>query len=124
MQYRSDTKKVKGLGTAKHGFQHWWLQKITSIFLLPLSIWFFYSLTQLNNLSPDNLMMWLHNPISALLMALFVFASIYHGSIGLQVVIEDYVHNKAVNLILQLLLKFLMFVMFIASLFALLKLVS
>lgn len=124
MQYRSDTKKVKGLGTAKHGFQHWWLQKITSVFLLPLSLWFFYSLTRLDSLSPDNVIMWLSQPISALLMALFVTTSIYHGAIGLQVVVEDYVHGKTAQLFLQFLLKFAMFAMLMASLFALIKLVS
>ena len=94
MQYRSDTKKVKGLGTSKHGFQHWWMQRLSAVLMIPLGLWFFYSLTGFENLSPDTLIMWLHQPVQALLMSLWVITVVYHAALGLQVVVEDYVSTK------------------------------
>ena len=124
MQYRSDTKKVKGLGTSKHGFGHWWMQRLSAVLMIPLGLWFFFSLTQLDNLAPDTLIMWLHNPIQALLMALWTLTVVYHGTLGLQVIIEDYVHSKSLALSLLVLIKFAMLIMIVASFFALFKLVS
>jgi succinate dehydrogenase / fumarate reductase membrane anchor subunit len=124
MQYRSDTKKVKGLGTSKHGFQHWWMQRLSAVLMIPLGLWFFYSLTQFSKLSPDTLIMWLHHPTQAFLMSLWVITVVYHGALGLQVIVEDYVHTKRTALTLLVLIKFAMFALIVATLFALFKLAS
>ena len=124
MQYRTETKRVKGLGTAKHGFGHWWMQRLSAVLMIPLGIWFVVSLMTMESLSPDALMQWLHNPIPALLMALWTVTVVYHASLGLQVIIEDYVRCKAMALTLLILVKFAMFVMIVATFFSLFKLVS
>jgi succinate dehydrogenase / fumarate reductase membrane anchor subunit len=124
MQYRTETKRVKGLGTAKHGFGHWWMQRLSAVLMIPLGIWFVVSLMTMESLSPDALMQWLHNPIPALLMALWTITVVYHASLGLQVIIEDYVHGKAMALTLLTLIKFAMFAMVVATFFSLFKLVS
>ena len=124
MQYRSDTKKVKGLGSIKHGFGHWWAQRLTAVLMVPLGFWFVYSMVSMENLHPDTLILWLHNPAPAILMTLFVTTVVFHGALGLQVIIEDYVGNKKMSLILLVLLKFAMFAMIVASVFSLFKLVS
>ena len=124
MQYRTETKRVKGLGTAKHGFGHWWMQRISAVLMIPLGIWFVVSLMTMESLVPDALMQWLHNPIPALLMALWTITVVYHASLGLQVIIEDYVHGKAMALTLLTLVKFAMFAMVVATFFSLFKLVS
>ncbi len=124
MQYRTETKRVKGLGTAKHGFGHWWMQRLSAVLMVPLGIWFVVSLMTMESLAPDALMQWLHNPISALLMALWTITVVYHASLGLQVIIEDYVHGKAMALTLLTLVKFAMFAMVVATFFSLFKLVS
>jgi len=124
MQYTTETKKVKGLGTAKHGFGHWWMQRLSAVLMIPLGIWFFISLTTLDNLSPDVLIQWLHNPIPAMLMALWTLTVVYHGALGLQVIIEDYVHVKKMALILLVLIKFAMLMLIIATFFSLFKLLS
>lgn len=124
MQYRSDIKRVKGLGTAKHGFGHWWMQRITAVLMVPLGIWFIYSLMSMDNITADTLMMWLRNPVSAVLMALWTITVVYHGALGLQVVIEDYVHGKKLALTLLILLKIAMVVMLVMTFFSLFKLVS
>ena len=124
MQFRTETKRVKGLGTAKHGFSHWWMQRLSAVLMIPLGVWFVVSLMTMESLSPDALMQWLHNPVPALLMALWTITVVYHASLGLQVIIEDYVHGKAMALTLLTLIKFAMFAMVVATFFSLFKLVS
>jgi succinate dehydrogenase / fumarate reductase membrane anchor subunit len=124
MQYRSDIKRVKGLGTAKHGFSHWWMQRLSAVLMIPLGLWFFYSLMSMETVSADTAIMWLQQPVQAILMALWVITVVYHGALGMQVIIEDYVHGKAMALTLLVLIKFAMFAMIVATLFSLIKLVS
>ncbi len=124
MQYRSDIKKVKGLGTAKHGFSHWWMQRLSGALMVPLGLWFVISLMRLDSLSPDMVMQWLYNPVPAILMALWSITVVYHGALGLQVIIEDYVHNKSVALFMLTMVKFAMFSMILVSFFSLSKLIS
>jgi succinate dehydrogenase / fumarate reductase membrane anchor subunit len=124
MQYRSDIKRVKGLGTAKHGFSHWWMQRLSAVLMIPLGLWFFYSLMSIETVSADSVIMWLQQPVQAILMALWVITVVYHGALGMQVIIEDYVHGKAMALTLLVLIKFAMFAMIVATFFSLLKLVS
>jgi len=124
MQYRSEIKRVKALGTAKHGFGHWWMQRLSAVLMIPLGIWFMISLTTLENLSPDILMQWLHNPMPAIFMTLWTITVVYHGTLGLQVIIEDYVHGKRMALTLLVLIKFAMLGMIIVTFFSLFKLVS
>jgi succinate dehydrogenase / fumarate reductase membrane anchor subunit len=124
MQYRTEIKRVKGLGTAKHGFSHWWMQRLTAVLMVPLGIWFIVSLTTLEDLSPDLVMQWLHNPLPAIFMALWSIVVVYHGALGLQVIIEDYVHGKKMALSLLVLIKFAMLGMIVVTFFSIFKLVS
>lgn len=124
MQYRTETKRVKGLGTAKHGFNHWWIQRLSAVLMVPLGIWFMVSLTTLESLHPDVLIQWLQNPIPAILMSLWALTVVYHGALGLQVIIEDYVHGKKMALSLLVLTKFAMLAMLVVIIFSLFKLVS
>ena len=124
MQYRSEIKRVKGLGTAKHGFSHWWMQRLSAVLMIPLGLWFFYSLMSMETVSADTAIMWLQQPVQAILMALWVTTVVYHGALGMQVIIEDYVHGKAMALTLLVLIKFAMFAMIVATFFSLLRLVS
>jgi len=123
MQYRTEIKRVKGLGTAKHGFGHWWMQRLSAVLMLPLGLWFVISLMSMPNLSPDAVIQWLQNPIPALLMMLWTVTVVYHATLGLQVIIEDYVHNKKTRLTLLVLLKFAMIIMISMVVFSLLKIV-
>ena len=124
MQYRSEIKRVKGLGTAKHGFGHWWMQRLTAVLMVPLGIWFVYSLVSMDNRSADSMIMWLQNPVPAMLMALWTITVVYHGALGLQVIIEDYIQGKKLALTLLILLKFAMVFMLLVTFFSLFKLVS
>ncbi|MCF6288443.1 MAG: succinate dehydrogenase, hydrophobic membrane anchor protein [Proteobacteria bacterium] len=122
MQYRTATKRVKGLGTAKHGFSHWWMQRLSAVLMLPLGLWFIISLMTMEHISADTVIVWLHNPVQALLMAIWAMTVVYHATLGLQVIIEDYIHGHSMALTLLTLIKFSMFVMIVAILFSLTKL--
>ncbi len=106
MSLRSPLSKAVGLGSAGHGFSHWWWQRVTAIALIPLSIWFLVSVLSLIGASYNDAVVWLGSAFNATLMLLFVFAALFHGQTGLQVVIEDYIHTKWLNLSLLLLIKF------------------
>lgn len=124
MQYRTEIKRVKGLGTAKHGFSHWWMQRLSAVLMVPLGIWFAVSMFSLENLDPDTVILWLYNPVQAVLMAVWTITVVYHAALGLQVIIEDYIANKALALTLLILVKSAMFIMIVITFFSLSKLIS
>ena len=106
MNLRSPRSVAVGLGSAKHGFSHWWWQRVTAVALIPLTLWFVYSIVFLMNNDYDQATTWLASPVNATLMLVFVFAVLFHAQTGLQVVIEDYIHTKWINLTLLLVVKF------------------
>ena len=85
--------QVRGLGSAKHGAGHWWLQRVTAIGNLLLVLWFIFSLLRLPSLDHEVVTKWLSSPLAAVPMALLVINVFWHFRIGLQVVVEDYVHG-------------------------------
>lgn len=117
---RSDLGRVRGLGSAKEGVGHWWAQRVTAIALVPLTIWFVASLVFLTDVDHATAMQWLGSPITLGLMALFLIALIYHAVLGLQVVVEDYIHSHATKLILLLLMQFAGFALGAAGIVAML----
>ena len=117
---RSDLGRVRGLGSAKEGVAHWWMQRVTAIALIPLALWFVASLVFLTDVDHATAMQWLGSPVTLGLMALFLIAVIYHAVLGLQVVIEDYIHAHAAKLILLLLVQFSGFALGTAGIVAML----
>src|SRR5881396_2976088 len=86
--------RVRGLGSAKEGVQHWWMQRLTAVALVPLTLWFVISAIELTGADQSRVRDWLHRPADAILMALFIVATFQHLLLGIQVVIEDYVHRE------------------------------
>lgn len=105
MNYQTDTAKVKGLGTAKHGFGHWWMQRMTAVLLIPTGLYVLINFLRLDVLTAQSVVTWMQNPIHSLLLLLFVLTASYHGALGLQVVVEDYVSSHKWQLVLQYLIK-------------------
>lgn len=96
MSRRSALGSVLGLGSAKEGTSHWWLQRVTALALLPLGLWFVFSLALLIGQGGSDYLSiidWIARPFNALALILLVAASCYHSALGVQVVIEDYVHG-------------------------------
>ncbi len=87
-------RRVRGLGTAKDGVHHWWVQRLTAVALVPLSIWFVTSIVLLAGSDHARVTAWIANPVVAVFLMLTLIAMFYHLKLGLQVVIEDYIHAK------------------------------
>ncbi|MCP5381481.1 MAG: succinate dehydrogenase, hydrophobic membrane anchor protein [Kordiimonadaceae bacterium] len=121
MSLRSPLGKVRGLGSAKTGTHHWWMQKVTAVALIPLTIWFVSSVVQMTQASYEVVINWMTSPIVTLLMTLFVATGIYHLKLGLQVVIEDYIHSESAKVVLQMLVSFCCIITGTAAVFSILK---
>ncbi len=120
MSLRSPLGKVLGRGSAKEGVHHWWMQRLTSIALVPLTIWFVVSLLSLPSFEHVTVVSWMAQSWTALLLVLFILVATWHSQLGLQVVFEDYVHGGAKTLTLVL-ITFIHAVVAAAGIFAVLK---
>jgi len=105
MSYRSPLGKVRGLGSAKDGTHHWWMQRLTALALIPLAIWFVVSVVALLGQNHAAFAAWVKNPLSATLLILLIAATFHHAQLGVQVVIEDYVHGEGAKLAAIILVK-------------------
>lgn len=94
MDFQTPLAKVRGLGSAKAGTGHFWMQRITAISLIPLSLWMVSFTKQLLGASYEEILQWLSGPLDAVLAIAWIVAAFYHAALGLQVVIEDYVHTE------------------------------
>ncbi len=92
-QTRSPLGRALGLGSAKDGVEHWWLERVSAVALVPLTIWFTAAIMLHAGDSYIGLKAWLGLPLTTTLMTLLLSSLFYHTALGLQVVIEDYVHS-------------------------------
>jgi succinate dehydrogenase / fumarate reductase membrane anchor subunit len=115
---RSPLGRAIGLGSAKEGVEHWWLQRITAVALVPLGLWFVIAIIRLVGADVDNVRDWVGNPLPAILLVLLLIATFYHAALGLQVVIEDYVHAELTKLGLLVVLRLACFAFAVAGIFA------
>lgn len=121
MQFRSPLSNARGLGAARSGTHHWWMQRLTALALVPLCLWFVYSLLCVAGADFAQASAWLGSPWVAVTMSLFVIALFYHSALGVQVVIEDYVHGEFARMGSLVLSKFVHILLAAACLFAVLK---
>jgi succinate dehydrogenase / fumarate reductase membrane anchor subunit len=117
---RSQLGRVRGLGSAKEGVGHWWHQRLTAIALIPLSLWFVVSLICITGADRATAVHWLGSPVNLGVMILFIGALFYHAVLGLQVVIEDYIHGHGARMALIVLVQFAGFVLAMAAIISLL----
>ncbi len=105
MKLRSDLSRVLGLGSARAGAHHWTHQRLSAIALIPLSLWFVTVL--LGHLHDDvvDLTHWIRSPFVTVLLISLMAAMFYHAKLGLQVVIEDYVHSEIAKIGLLIAMK-------------------
>jgi succinate dehydrogenase / fumarate reductase, membrane anchor subunit len=113
--------RVLGLGAAKEGVHHWWTQRLTSVALVPLSIWFVVSLLALPALDHATVCAWMRQSWTALLLIMFVVIATWHSQLGVRVVIEDYVHAVAPRTLALVLVTFAHVAVAVAGVFAVLR---
>jgi succinate dehydrogenase / fumarate reductase, membrane anchor subunit len=99
MTLRTPLGRVLGHGSANDGVHHWWVQRLTSVALVPLGIWFVVSLIALPLADHAALVDWLTRGWNALLMLLFALVATWHSHLGVRVVIEDYVHGHGLKIL-------------------------
>ncbi len=105
MDYRTPLAKAHGLGSAKSGTAHWWMQRITAVALIFLSFWLILFIQQLFHATHTEIQQWLVKPVNFTLLIAWSFISFYHAAIGLQVVIEDYLSPEWLKISLIWLIK-------------------
>ena len=118
---RSPLGRVMGLGSAKEGVGHWWAQRLTAVALIPLLLWFVIEVIRLTGAPRAVVVAWLHGPFAAITTLLMLVAVFYHMALGIQVVIEDYVHSEWSKITLLVLNKFFCAILAAAGIFAVLR---
>jgi succinate dehydrogenase / fumarate reductase, membrane anchor subunit len=117
-RFRNPMKRARGLGSAKSGTGHFWWQRVTAIFLVPLVAWVLGMLVSLVGADYMTVHTTIAKPWNAIALALLALMLFWHGKLGIQVVIEDYVHQRAIEVTLQLLVTLACVLGALASLYA------
>jgi succinate dehydrogenase / fumarate reductase, membrane anchor subunit len=95
---RSPLGRARGLGAAHSGSHHWWVERVEAAALVPLTIWFIFALLHLVGAPRQAVIDWLSAPVPMVLMLLLIVATFHHLSLGVQSVLDDYVHHPAIKL--------------------------
>lgn len=119
--FRTPVKNARGLGSAHDGTHHWWVQRITALALIPLGLWFVASLVGLLQADYAAAVSWLAQPVNAVLLVLLLGVMFRHSYLGIQVVVEDYVHGSVTKLVTLVLLQFAHLVLAAAGIFVVLR---
>ncbi len=120
MSLRSALGHARGLGSAKEGAHHWWLQRLTAIALIPLSLWFVASLIGLAGTGHEEFVFWFGNPVCATLMILFIGVGFHHAQLGMQMVYEDYITDHSYRTTMIILTKFACYALAVLSIVSIL----
>ena len=118
---RTPLSRARGLGSAKEAVHHFWAQRITAVALIPLVVWFAISLIMMSGADYGVVRAWIGSPIVMVLLTLTIVIGLHHGQLGMQVVIEDYVHNDGMKLALIVLMRFIAVFFGLAAIVAILR---
>ncbi|HUT49529.1 MAG TPA: succinate dehydrogenase, hydrophobic membrane anchor protein [Alphaproteobacteria bacterium] len=121
MSYRSPLARARGLGSAREGAGHWWAQRLTAVALVPLCLWFVIGLLEVIGEGYEAAADWISLTENAALLVLFVVAAFHHAQLGLQVVIEDYVHHEGLKIAGIIIVKFAAILLGFSAIFAVLS---
>lgn len=121
MSLRSPLGRVLGLGTAKDGTSHWWGQRVSAMALVLLGIWFVFALATMSGFSHAQAAAFVGRPLNSVLLLLLTVSMAYHSYLGIQVVIEDYVHGPGIKVTSLILSRFAHLFLAVAAVFAILK---
>jgi len=119
---RSPLGRARGLGAARAGAHHWWMMRLTSLALVPLSLWFLCAMIRMIGATRDDVVSWMAGPLPIVLMIALVIATFHHMQAGLQVVIEDYIDDHRLRIGSILLVKGLSLLLALACIVSVLRL--
>ncbi len=121
MRYETPIARARGLGSARSGAHHWWLERLTSVSTLILLVWLIVSLARLPSFGHGAVTLWLSSPLVAVPMLLLIVSAFWHLKLGLQIVVEDYVHEEGLRLFSVVLVNFFAIAGAALAIFAVLK---
>jgi len=121
LSLRSPLGQVLGSGSAKDGTEHWWAQRVTAVALLILGTWFLISIMRLDNVAHTSMLDWAGRPFNSVMLLLLSVTLAWHSALGVQVVLEDYVHGTLIKVVSLLLNRFAHAFLAIAAVVAILK---
>ncbi len=121
MSLRSPIGRVLGRGSAKSGVSHWWVQRLTAVALVPLTVWFGFAVVHLPTSDYEAVRAWVASGINPVLLLLLIGALAWHSALGVQVVLEDYVHAKGLKLAALLASTLLHALLAVAGVYAVLR---
>ncbi len=119
---RTPLSRVRGLGSAKEGTDHFWRQRLTAVANVPLILFFLWTVISLNGASHKEVVAHLSSPIVSIVMLLVIISGIVHMKLGMQTIIEDYVHQERAKIVMLMLNIFFAIAIGLGSVFAILKL--
>jgi succinate dehydrogenase / fumarate reductase, membrane anchor subunit len=117
----SPLRRARGLGSAKDGTHHWWMQRVTALALVPLVLWFVFLTIGLAGAEYYEMTAIMQRPVNAILMILLVTGTFYHAALGFQVVLEDYVSHEWTRKLSIITIKLLCVAGYVACLYSILK---
>jgi succinate dehydrogenase / fumarate reductase membrane anchor subunit len=118
---RSPLSQAQGLGTARSGVGHWLWQRLSSVMLVPLVLWFAYSIAALGTLEYEAFISWVRSPMVTVMLLALMVTVLLHSALGLQVIVEDYVHTEWLKLSALVTLYLSTFLMAVAGVVAVLR---
>ena len=118
---RTPLARARGLGSARYGVHHWWAQRLTAIALIPLVVWFAISLVMMSGADYGAVRAWIGSPVVMVLLILTIAVGLHHAQLGIQVVIEDYVHGDGFKLALIVAVRFIAIFFGLAAIVAILR---
>lgn len=119
---RSPLGRAIGLGSAKEGVQHWWAQRVSALALVPLALWFVIIVIKLAGADRAAFVQWVRQPVPAAILILLLIATFYHGALGLQVVVEDYIDREVDRIALIVVVRLAAILLAVLGIVAVLKL--
>lgn len=123
MSIQTPLGRVRGHGSAKSGTQHFWYQRLTAVALVPLTLWFVWSVVRYTGAPYDQVIAFLSDPLSAVAMSMFILVGLLHMLLGVKVVIEDYIHRESTKIALLVLVHFAVLAVAVTCVVAVLRIV-
>lgn len=121
MSIRTPLARVRGLGAAKTGVGTFWIERVSAVALIPLTLWFLGSVVAFCGADFDAVTAYIRNPVAAVLLILFLGTSFVHAKLGLRVVVEDYIHRESSKIALLVLIDFFTYLTGALAIYAVLE---
>ncbi len=121
MEFRSQLGRVRGLGASHEGVHHFWVQRVTGVALIPLVLWFVFAATSMVDTDLETFKVWVGTHYNPVLLILLILAMFHHAQLGLEVIIEDYVHSEAAKITSLILIKFAVVLIGGSAIFAVIR---